>query len=170
VRLLLPCSDVVPVRSQAAAAPDGAGDGSRAGGEVVLLVEDTPLVRNAVGRMLGDLGYQVIATAGAEEALVILEDDIRIDLLFTDMVLPGGFDGEELSRVARRLRPGMRVLFTSGYTEMRPPAPENGGCSLISKPYTKAELAARLRAVFTDGAASGRSRRGTIAGELSGRK
>ena len=88
-------------------------------GETILLVEDAALVRNAVAKMLADLGYRPIAAASAEEALALIESGGRIDLLFTDMVLPGGRGGEELAAVARRLRPGLGVLYTSGYSEMR---------------------------------------------------
>jgi len=115
-------------------------------GETILLVEDATLVRNAVAKMLADLGYRPIATAGAEAALAVLEGDGRIDLLFTDIVLPG-LSGEELAVVARRLRPGLGVLYTSGYTEIRlsVAAGEGGRFGFIAKPYAKAELAAHLR-------------------------
>jgi nitrogen-specific signal transduction histidine kinase/CheY-like chemotaxis protein len=119
-------------------------------GETILLVEDTVLVRNAVAKMLVDLGYRPITAAGADEALALLKGDSRVDLLFTDMMLPGGLNGDELATMARRLRPGLNVLYTSGYTEMWPAdlGGEEGGFRLISKPYTKAELAVQLRAVL----------------------
>jgi DNA-binding NtrC family response regulator len=144
VHLFLPrFGDALPVKHRLAM-PNAAR------GERILLVEDAALVRNAVAKMLADLGYRPIATAGAEAALAVLEGDGRIDLLFTDMVLPGGLGGEELAVVARRLRPGLGVLYTSGYTEMRlsDAVGEGGRFGFIGKPYTKAELAAQLRALL----------------------
>jgi CheY-like chemotaxis protein len=114
------------------------------------MVEDAAIVRRAVARMLADLGYQVLAAANAEEALKIIEGDARIDLLFTDVMLPGALDGGELGAVARQLRPGIPVLCTSGYSEVRARDIEGRGQSFgfIAKPYTKTELARQLRAVF----------------------
>jgi nitrogen-specific signal transduction histidine kinase len=144
VRLLLPRSGAIEPIQRQAPPPN------RGSGETILMVEDTPLVRHAVARMLGDLGYRAIAAADAEEAIRIIEGDARIDLLFTDIMLPGALDGYELAVVARRLRPGIRALCTSGYSEIRAEDLVDGGyrIGLIAKPYTKAELARRLRAVF----------------------
>ena len=144
IRLLLPCStEVAPVPNPVAAQADGAG-------ETILVVEDTPLVRNAVTRMLGDLGYRVIVTPDAEQALNVIESDASIDLLFTDIRLPGALDGDELGVVARRLRPGLRVLCTSGYSQVR--AEDLGDCGyrfgFIAKPYSKADLARQMRTVL----------------------
>jgi CheY-like chemotaxis protein len=144
IRLLLPCSaEAAPARDPAAAPADGAG-------ETILVVEDTPLVRNAVTRMLGDLGYRVIVTADAEQALNVIESDASIDLLFTDIRLPGALDGDELGVVARRFRPCLRVLCTSGYSQVR--AEDLGDCGyrfgFIAKPYSKADLARQMRAVL----------------------
>lgn len=144
IRLILPCNGAVePVQSVVAPA-------NCASGETILIVEDSPLVRRAVARMLSDLGYHVIAAADAEEALSLIEGDARIDLLFTDIMLPGALDGDELGVVAERLRPGIRVLCTSGYSEVRAQYIEGRGhCfGFIAKPYAKAELARRLRAAF----------------------
>src|SRR5438128_4346501 len=71
----------------------------------------------------------------------------NIDLLFIDLVLPGEIGGAELADGARRLRPGLRILFTSGFTQMRSPPPEDGWtrAKLVTKPYTTVELATRLR-------------------------
>lgn len=141
IRLLLPCSAAVEPGAHPVAPPQGGS------GEIILLVEDTPLVRRAVARMLGDLGYRVIAAADAEEALNVIEGAGRIDLLFTDIMLPGALDGDELGVVARRLRPGIQVLCTSGYSEVRTEDLGDRGhrFGFIAKPYTKAELARQLR-------------------------
>jgi nitrogen-specific signal transduction histidine kinase/ActR/RegA family two-component response regulator len=140
VRLLLPCSAAAAPASTLVATPEGGS------GETILVVEDTPLVRRAVTRMLGDLGYRVIASADAEAALNVIESKARIDLLFTDIMLPGALDGDELGIVARRLRPGIRVLCTSGYSEVRAEDLGRGHrFGFIAKPYSKAELARQLQ-------------------------
>jgi CheY-like chemotaxis protein len=129
---------------------------SRAGGETILMVEDAPLVRRAVARMLSDLGYSVLAATDAEEALQFIESEAAIDLLFTDIMLPGALDGDELAVVAQRLRPGLRVLCTSGYSEIHAEdRAERERFGYIAKPYSKAELALQLRsALAADGSAS----------------
>jgi nitrogen-specific signal transduction histidine kinase len=144
VQLLLPCSHAAkPVRHRVAPLSGGSG-------ETILMVEDAPIVRRAVARMLGDLGYRVLVAADAEEALKVIEGDVEIDLLSTDVMLTGALDGDELGAVARQLRPGMPVLCTSGYSEVR--VKDHGNrerrFGFIAKPYTKAELARQLRAVF----------------------
>lgn len=119
-------------------------------GETILLVEDTVLVRNAVAKMLADLGYRPITAGGAEEALAVLESGGRVDLLFTDMVLPGGMGGKELAEVVRRARPRLGVLYTSGYTEMRlgDDGDQGGRSGFIAKPFSKPQLARALRALL----------------------
>jgi PAS domain S-box-containing protein len=89
----------------------------KGGGETILVVEDNPDVRRLVLRQLRDLGYEVIEAANGPEALKILDGDAAIDLLFTDVVMPGGMTGRQLAEAAKTRRPGMRTLFTSGYTE-----------------------------------------------------
>jgi len=152
VRLLLPGGRAAAPPRPAMRAPRKA-----ARGETILLVEDTALVRHAVGRMLEDLGYKVIAASGAEEALAFIENVSRIDLLFTDVTLPGGAGGEELAAAARRLRPALRVLYTSGYTEIRIDDLVAGDPSsaLIAKPYSKSELARELRTLLDEETAPG---------------
>jgi signal transduction histidine kinase/CheY-like chemotaxis protein len=124
----------------------------RARGEAILLVEDAPFARNAVAKMLADLGYTPIAATGADEALAVIESDGRIDLLLTDMVLPGGLGGEELAVEARRLRPGLGVLYTSGYAcvQLSDAASKGGRFGFIAKPFSKAQLAEQLREVLEE--------------------
>jgi nitrogen-specific signal transduction histidine kinase len=151
VRLFLPCSRAAePVRHQLARPRGGSG-------ETILMVEDAPIVRRAVARMLSDLGYRVLAAADAEEALGIIGGDARIDLLFTDVMLPGALDGGELGAVARQLRPSIPVLCTSGYSEVRAKDLGDRGerFAFIAKPYTKVELARQLRAMFDMQAVAG---------------
>jgi nitrogen-specific signal transduction histidine kinase/CheY-like chemotaxis protein len=117
---------------------------NRGRGETILVVEDAPLVRNAVAKMVADLGYRPIVAAGADEALALLENGGPIDLLFADLVLPGGLGGEELAVMAQGLRPGLSILYMSGYAEIAP-----SDAAFIAKPFTKAHLAEQLRAVLT---------------------
>ncbi len=143
VQLFLPrFADLAPVERRSAPP-------NRARGETVLLVEDASLVRNAVAKMLADLGYRPIAVPAAEQAVTLIESDGRIDLLLTDVVLPGGLDGEQLAVVARRMRPDLGVLYMSGYAErLAATAETQERCGFIAKPFSKAELAAVLRSVL----------------------
>ncbi|HWD58540.1 MAG TPA: CHASE3 domain-containing protein [Stellaceae bacterium] len=121
-----------------------------AGHETVLLVDDDEIVRDTVALMLEDLGYAVIEAHGGAEALEILRRGDQIDLLFTDVVMPGPVSGRQLADEARTLDPGLRVLFTSGYTENA--IVHHGrldpGLELLSKPYGREQLAAKLRRVL----------------------
>ena len=121
------------------------GDGKR-----ILVVEDDDLVRSHVAQLLGLLGYQVTLAATGPEALAILDRGEAVDALFTDMNMPGGLNGRQVAEEARRRRPGLPVLFTSGYTEnaiVHSGRLENG-MALISKPYRRDELAAKLREIL----------------------
>ncbi|MFO1059652.1 MAG: PAS domain S-box protein [Dongiaceae bacterium] len=117
------------------------------GAGTILAVEDDELVRRHVEGLLSGLGYRVIAAADGPSALSVLRGGEPIDLLFTDVVMPGGMDGGALAEAAQALRPGLPVLFTSGYTEhgivhhgrLEP------GIHLLAKPYRRQELAAKLR-------------------------
>jgi signal transduction histidine kinase len=132
--------------------PDSAADlesptGSKE--EVVLVVEDNEDVRNYTVTVLKELGYGVLEAAEAEAAMAILRRPTRIDLLFTDVVLPGK-TGRVLADEARALRPDLRVLFTTGYS--RNAIVHQGrldpGVQLITKPFTFDQLAIRIRDVL----------------------
>ena len=117
------------------------------GTEVVLVVEDDEDVRATVVEMLSELGYRVLKAKDAQSALAIVESGVPIDVLFTDVVMPGELRSPELARKARERLPDITVLFTSGYTEN---AIVHGGrldegIDLISKPYTREALARKLR-------------------------
>jgi signal transduction histidine kinase len=118
------------------------------GDETILLVEDNDLVRTHTESMLRGLGYRVIAAADGPEALLLLREGLRPDLLLTDVVLPLGMTGRDVADAAARLVGGLRVLFTSGYSG--DVLLENGrvspGVELMSKPFRRAELARRIRA------------------------
>ena len=119
-------------------------------GEGVLVVEDDVLVRDTVTRLLRGLGYRVAEAANSDAALNILRGGEPIHLLFTDVVLPGRMGGRELAAEGRRIRAGLRVLFTSGYTQDS--AVHHGrvdnGVSLLSKPYKKDALARVIRGLL----------------------
>jgi PAS domain S-box-containing protein len=127
------------------------GEASRAiGAETILVVEDDEHLRYYAIEALGDLGYQVLAVGNGVAALDVLAQDYKIDLLFTDVVMPGGMNGRQLAEQALRRRPGLKVLFTTGYT--RNAIVHHGrldpGVKMISKPYVFEELAARIRAAL----------------------
>ena len=120
----------------------------RTGQETILVCEDDPEVRAFSADVLRELGYTVRETVDGPSALRFLEhEDGRVDLLFTDVVLPGGMTGSMLAERARRVRPGVKVLFTTGYA--RNAIVHQGrldpGVELIVKPFSYAELAGRVR-------------------------
>ncbi len=118
-----------------------------AGSETILVVEDDDLVRTYVEKELKEFGYRVIAARNGPEALAILRQSRKIDVLFTDVVMPGGMFGPELAKQASRLRPELKVLFTSGYTE-HPVEPLDGEAQILNKPYRRNDLALMLRKVL----------------------
>jgi PAS domain S-box-containing protein len=117
------------------------------GGETILVVEDDAQVRAFVLRELRELGYRVLEAEDGPRALRILESGAAIDLLFTDVVMPGGMTGYQLAESGRRRRPSLKTLFTSGYTENSVQRVSNldPGIRLLSKPYRKHDLATRIR-------------------------
>jgi PAS domain S-box-containing protein len=122
------------------------------GTETILVVEDNPEVRKLVRRQLTELGYAVHESSNGPDALRILRSGIEPDLMFTDVVMPEGMTGYELARLAREDRPGLKVLFTSGYTAIgagQQGSPRNAG-PLLSKPYRKRELAHFIRAALDE--------------------
>jgi PAS domain S-box-containing protein len=128
-----------------------------ANGEVILVVEDDTMVRDYVTAQLKSLGYHTIAAENAAEALRFVERGLTFDLLFTDIVMPGSMDGAELARAVRGLRPSVKVLFTSGYTD-KAIVGEGGlrtGVLLLHKPYRRGELARMIRAALRTESLSG---------------
>ncbi len=122
------------------------------GNETVLVVEDDDEVRATVVEMLGDLGYRVLKAVDAQSALNVVESGIAIDLLFTDVVMPGTLKSPELARKARQRLPDIAVLFTSGYTEnsIVHGGRLDAGVELLSKPYTREALAWKIRHVLAN--------------------
>jgi len=121
------------------------------GNETILVAEDDEAVRETVVSMLSDLGYRVLKAKDAESALAIIDSGVSIDLLFSDVVMPGKLKGAELGRKARERLPDLAVLFTSGYTEnsIVHGGRLDDGVDLLSKPYTREVLARRLRAMLS---------------------
>ncbi|MBQ1762313.1 MAG: response regulator, partial [Aquincola sp.] len=131
--------------------PTGPADTESQGGhETVLVVEDDDEVRDTVVSLLTELGYRVLKARDAASALSVIDSGTAIDLLFTDVVMPGPLRSPELARRARERLPGIAVLFTSGYTENA--IVHNGrldvGVDLLSKPYTAEALARKVRQVL----------------------
>jgi len=118
--------------------------------ETILLVEDDADVRNFSSETLRELGYTVLEAENGHVALKLLDSNPQIQLLFTDVGLPGGMNGRQLSQQARTRRPELKVLFTTAYA--RNAIVHNGrldpGVELIAKPFTQAALASKLRDIF----------------------
>jgi CheY-like chemotaxis protein len=121
--------------------------------ETILVVEDDLAVQRTVVEILSSLGYRVLKADNAESALVVLKSGLPIDLLFTDVVMPGELRSPELARQAKLLHPNIEVLFTSGYTQN---AIVHGGrldpgLQLLTKPYRREQLAAKIRQLLNKG-------------------
>jgi signal transduction histidine kinase/CheY-like chemotaxis protein len=120
-------------------------------GEVVLIVEDEEAVREIASESLQALGYGVLIAPDARIALDILRSPTRVDVLFSDIVMPGGMNGAQLANEARRIKPTLKVLLTSGYIATATGGvrelPE--GVPLLRKPYMREDLAAKLQAIMS---------------------
>ena len=147
IEIHLPASAAGPAR---ATRPTRAAPAGR--GESVLIAEDDPAVRRVAERILGSAGYQVHSAGGGAEALELLDDSaLSIDLLLADVVMPG-MRGDDLARRAVAMRPGLSVLFMSGYTDQAPPrdlGPTAGLTSFIDKPFDAGTLLERVRETLT---------------------
>jgi CheY-like chemotaxis protein len=132
-------------------APRQPATARRVGNQTILAVEDNPDLRATVARQLRDLGYRVCEAESASDALAVLGDAERVDLLFTDMMLPGGVNGKELATEARAKRPDLKVLFTSGFpgTSGRQETLLEPGDVLLSKPYHKHDLTKAIEAALS---------------------
>jgi PAS domain S-box-containing protein len=119
-------------------------------GETVLVVDDEPTIRMLIGDTLAELGYRAIEVADAASGLKVLDSDVNIDLLITDVGLPGGMNGKEMADAARTKRAKLKVLFITGYAENA--AITNGhldpGMEVMSKPFSMDKLAARIRSII----------------------
>ena len=117
------------------------------GDESILIVEDDALVREYVVTQVKRLGYETFAARNAAEALDAIDSATRIDLLFTDVIMPGGMNGRQLATEALKRRPELKVLFTSGYTEnaIVHHGRLDAGVLLLAKPYVSSDLARMIR-------------------------
>ena len=122
------------------------------GVEHVLVVEDDDLVREHVRKLLTGLGYAVTLAPDGPAALAMVDGGLEFELLFTDVVMPGGMDGRRLADAVRSRRPGVGVLYTSGYTEnaIVHHGRLDAGVHLLNKPYRKRELALKVRAALAE--------------------
>jgi CheY-like chemotaxis protein len=140
-RLYLPQADA-PAVEIAEPAPEMVG-----GDETILVVEDDELVRAYVSTQLQGLGYKTLSAANGAQALAIADSGATFDLLFTDVIMPGAFNGRQLAEAMTQRRPSLKVLFTSGYTEnaIIHHGRLDSGVLLLAKPYRKPDLARMLR-------------------------
>jgi PAS domain S-box-containing protein len=120
------------------------------GSETILVVEDDDLVRSHAITLLQSLGYQVLHASTGPQAMATLGQSPNIDLLFTDVIMPGGMSGQDLAESARALRPALKVLFTSGYIQnaMARDGKIDPGVDLLNKPYRREQLAEKVREVL----------------------
>jgi PAS domain S-box-containing protein len=145
VRIFLPLKEVVKTGDAQGAAQTGA---LPRGSETILVVEDDARVRRVTTARLRSLGYQVIEADSAAAALALLAAHPKIAVIFTDVVMPGGMNGDELAEAAFAARPDLKVLFTSGYAEPAVASHGLGAGAWLKKPYTAAELAGKIREIL----------------------
>jgi PAS domain S-box-containing protein len=152
VRMIFPAADcgqdtaggTGPDRDGAAPQADKMADSRPS----VLVVEDNDDVRELAESVLGMAGYTVLATASGEQALDLLRRDTRVDLLFTDVIMPGGMSGLQLVEEARRLRPRLPVLITTGYMDELPGRDQEQRLNVLAKPYKHGDLLERVGAAL----------------------
>ena len=144
VEIFLPCAREGVTRP---AKPDAPQTDTTAGGKTILVVEDDMRVRDVLVEALHELGYVTLTAGTAQAALERLQQDARVDLLLSDIVMPGGMTGVQLSAAARQLRPGLPVLLTSGYAA-GVAADGAADVALLMKPYDRETLARSLHAVL----------------------
>jgi PAS domain S-box-containing protein len=138
------------VQAQGRAERDNVERATAPGGETILVVEDDPEVRHLSAEMLRNQGYRIVEAADGNEALNALATASRVDLLFTDVVLPGGLSGLDLAAEVRSKRPELPVLYTSGYINVASVDEEifDQDMELLRKPFSKQDLATKVRRVL----------------------
>jgi CheY-like chemotaxis protein len=132
---LAPADDLVPVRKH----------------KTILVVDDDDLVRKSVITQINSLGYSTIEASGPAEALEIISSPESFDLLFSDIVMPGPFDGVELARLARERRPGLKIMLSSGFPDLKSGRSSDDSYEqwqILKKPYRRSELQAALQGIL----------------------
>ncbi len=147
IKMYLPPGTGTLAAAEASGAPAVQG-----GHETILVVEDDRLVRDYVLTQLHSLGYVTLDAANAAEALAIVEAGKEFDLLFTDVIMPGTMNGRQLANELQKRKPGLKVLFTSGYTEnaIIHHGRLDSGVLLLAKPYRKSDMAIMIRRALAD--------------------
>jgi CheY-like chemotaxis protein len=143
VHLYFPKAEPGPIASRATPSSQKAPLGD---GELILVVEDNDKVREATVSRLESLGYTVLEANTGPEAIALLESAAPVALVFSDIVMPGGMTGYDVAEWVRSMKPGLKVLLTTGYSEM--PIPASGAAQkikVLGKPYTREQLAHTLR-------------------------
>lgn len=145
VRIYLPQVTGVAPPVELVSAPSIEG-----GHETILVVEDDNLVRTFVVGQIQSLGYATLAAVNAKEAMAVIDGPERVDLLFTDMIMPGSMNGRQLADAALQRRASLKVLFTSGYSNeaIIHHGHLDAGVLLLAKPYRKSDLARMIRAAL----------------------
>ncbi|MGH9895732.1 MAG: ATP-binding protein, partial [bacterium] len=150
----------VKIHLPAAELTEGASDEARethseapSGQEVVLVVEDDESVQQTIVAMLQSLGYRVLTAGDGPSALKVFEANGQIDLLLTDVIMPGKLNGPALAREVIKRQPTVRVLYMSGYTEnaFASGGPQGTEIDWLAKPFTKADLARKVRSILDVG-------------------
>ena len=121
------------------------------GHEVILVVEDEPAVRATTVEMLSRLGYRTLEASHAQAALDLLQSGVKVDLIFTDVVMPGPLRSAELAGLAKEMLPDVQILFASGYVDggITEKGNLNPGITLLRKPYSGDDLARKIRSMLT---------------------
>jgi CheY-like chemotaxis protein len=148
VKLYLPCAATTVQPAEDTVLLQAAS--IRPSGAVILAVDDNPDVRTTAVKNLKALGYQVLEADCANRALEELDSGTKIDLLFTDIIMPGGINGNELAKLARIKRPGLKVLYTSGFpgTQLGGTVEIEADAPLLNKPYRRNDLAKLIAEVL----------------------
>jgi len=145
VRMIFPVAVGGATHSRSEAGPEQETTTSAA---TILVVEDNDDVRSVAESHLVDMGYRVRSARSGEEALALLDRDGPVDLLFTDLVMPGGMNGLVLSQRVRERVPDLPVLMTTGYTDEMASQAEASTVPVLGKPYRRADLVSRIRALL----------------------
>ncbi|MFC4930359.1 ATP-binding protein [Massilia sp. GCM10023247] len=154
VRMIFPADGGHDIQGRdQAQQPAAAADDS--GKPRILVVEDNEDVRVLAEDMLGGAGYDVVSAPSGEQALALLENGGGIDLVFTDVLMPGGMNGLQLADQVRQRLPGTPILITTGYMDELPAAPRPQRLDILSKPYRQEELLSRVRAILPGRAQTG---------------